>query len=434
MGREDDTSASSGDWKYDGDKKLYKRIVRKITMRLQKEGGPSLAKHWDGAMSYMKVLQTITEWAPYLEAVDEDDATEEDANWTSKDDIPKPWREFCETYVPGRVDVGNPLHTKSLKLHHYQRAFVKELARSRDLAVYNFALEHARGKAALVLKQIPEGAGSKVQAIWYAEFGKVDKMEVRKMKSAFTDGDPYRKGSAALGLNDSVDVEQWFRAYEDLRVEVAEEMEDLHAANGFDTETWGSILSYENMLETVLTVFNAHTNAYEVIMDSIQSAEGYEEVRDRLKEKYRILQSKKEATKIVDKQKAAATKARKLKIAQITMEDDNICRKCGGEGHWANDPTCPKFFQNWPRAGKDGGGKGKGQGKGKGGGKGAGKDGGGKGKGKDGGGKGKGGGWGGYQSPDKCFQFEKHGNCHYGMNKRKRRGAKCKLCTTWRGA
>ncbi len=58
----------------------------------------------------------------------------------------------------------------------------------------------------------------------------------------------------------------------------------------------------------------------------------------------------------------------------------------------------------------------------------------GKGKGKDGGGKGKGGGWGGYQSPDKCFQFEKHGNCHYGMNKRKRRGAKCKLCTTWRGA
>jgi len=142
-------------------------------------------------------------------------------------------------------------------------------------------------------------------------------------------------------------------------------MEDFHAANGFDTDVWGSILSYENMLETVLTVFNAHTNAYEVIMDSIQSAEGYEEVRDRLKEKYRILQSKKEATKIVDKQKAAATKARKLKIAQITMEDDNICRKCGGEGHWANDPTCPKFFQNWPRAGKDGGGKGKGQGKGK---------------------------------------------------------------------
>jgi hypothetical protein len=52
MGREDDTLASSGDWKYDGDKKLYKRTVRKITMRLQKDGGPSLAKHWDGAMSY----------------------------------------------------------------------------------------------------------------------------------------------------------------------------------------------------------------------------------------------------------------------------------------------------------------------------------------------------------------------------------------------
>jgi hypothetical protein len=36
-------------------------------------------------------------------------------------------------------------------------------------------------------------------------------MEVRKMKSAFTDGDPYRKGSAGIGLNDSVDIEQWFR-------------------------------------------------------------------------------------------------------------------------------------------------------------------------------------------------------------------------------
>ena len=418
MGREDDTSTSSGDWKYDGDKKQYKKTIRRVTARLQKEGGPSLAKHWDGAMSYMKVLQAITERAPYLEELaDEDDATEEDANWESKDDIPKPWREFCETYVPGRVDIGDPLHTKSLKLHHYQRAFVKELARSRDLAVYNFALEHAKGKAALVLKQIPEGAGSKVQAIWYAEFGKVDKMEVRKMKSAFTDGDPYRKGSAGLGLNDSVDIEQWFRTYEDLRVEVAEEMEDIHAANGFDTNVWGSILSYENMLETVLTVFNAHTNAYEVIMDSIQSAEGYEEVRDRLKEKYRILQRKKEATKVMDKQKTAATKAMKLKVAQITMEDDNICRKCGGEGHWANDPTCPKFFQNWPRAGKDGGGKGKGQGKGKGGGKGAGKDGGGKGKGKDGGGKGGGKTGGGWQQPPRiCWDFQNKGSCRFGKH------------------
>ena len=98
-----------------------------------------------------------------------------------------------------------------------------------------------------------------------------------------------------------MDIEQWFRTYEDLRVELAEEMEDTHAANGFDTETWGSILSYENMLETALTVFNAHTNAYEVIMDSIQGAGGYEEVRDRLKEKYRILQRKKEATKVIDK-------------------------------------------------------------------------------------------------------------------------------------
>ena len=61
---------------------------------------------------------------------------------------------------------------------------------------------------------------------------------------------------------------------------------------------------------------------------------------------------------------------KKLKIAQITMENDSNCRKCGGEGHWQNDPICPMFFQNWPRAGKDGGGKGKGQGKGKDGGKG----------------------------------------------------------------
>ena len=64
-------------------------------------------------MSYSKVLQAITERAPYLDLVDEDDATEEDANWTSKDGIPKPWGGFCETYVPGRVDVGNPLHLNS---------------------------------------------------------------------------------------------------------------------------------------------------------------------------------------------------------------------------------------------------------------------------------------------------------------------------------
>jgi len=175
--------------------------------------------------------------------------------------------------------------------------------------------------------------------------------------------------------------------------------------------------SLAKMLETVLTVFNAHTNAYEVIMDSIQSAEGYEEVRDRLKEKYRILQRKKEATKIVEKQKTAATKARKLKIAQITMEDDNICRKCGGEGHWANDPTCPKFFQNWPSTGKEGGGKGKGQGKGKGGGKGKGKDGGGKGKGKDGGGKGGGKTGGGWQQPPRiCWDFQNKGSCRFGKH------------------
>ena len=80
MGREDDTSTSSGDWKYDGDKKLYKRIIRRITARLQKDGGPSLAKHWNGAISYSDVLQAIIEWAPYLGLVDEDDVTEEDSN------------------------------------------------------------------------------------------------------------------------------------------------------------------------------------------------------------------------------------------------------------------------------------------------------------------------------------------------------------------
>ena len=417
MGGDNDTSTSGGDWTYDGDKKLYKRTVRKINAQLLKSGGPNLVYHWEGSKSYMSVLRKITELAPYLEVVDEDDTTEESTNWASKDEVPKRWREFCETYVPGKVDLGDPLHTKALKLHHYQRAFVKDLARSRDLAVYNYAFEHARGKAALVLKQIPEGAGDKVQALWYTEFGKVDKMEVRQMKSAFTDGDPYRKGSAGLGLNDSVDIEAWFRRYEDLRVEVAEEMDDVQASNGFDSE-WGGILGYEAMLETILTVFNAHTSAYEVIMDSIGEDAGYETVRDRLKEKYKILQRKKEASKIMDKQKFAVAKEvkKKLKIAQITVEDDNTCRKCGGEGHWQNDPTCPMFFQNWPRAGKDGGGKGKGQGKGKGGGKGQGKGGGkGQGKGKDGGGKGKGGG--GWQQPTGvCWNYQKDGSCRFGKN------------------
>ena len=153
-------------------------------------------------------------------------------------------------------------------------------------------------------------------------------------------------------------------------------------------------------------------------MDSIGEDAGYETVRDRLKEKYKILQRKKEASKIMDKQKFAVAKEvkKKLKIAQITVEDDNTCRKCGGEGHWQNDPTCPMFFQNWPRAGKDGGGKGKGQGKGKGGGKGQGKGGGkGQGKGKDGGGKGKGGG--GWQQPTGvCWNYQKDGSCRFGKN------------------
>ena len=194
-------------------------------------------------------------------------------------------------------------------------------------------------------------------------------------------------------------------------------MDDVQASNGFDSE-WGGILGYEAMLETILTVFNAHTSAYEVIMDSIGEDAGYETVRDRLKEKYKILQRKKEASKIMDKQKFAVAKEvkKKLKIAQITVEDDNTCRKCGGEGHWQNDPTCPMFFQNWPRAGKDGGGKGKGQGKGKGGGKGQGKGGGkGQGKGKDGGGKGKGGG--GWQQPTGvCWNYQKDGSCRFGKN------------------
>ena len=415
---EDDIKTSGADWTFDGDKKKWKRVLAKITAALQDNGGPSLVRHWHGDMCYLQMLRTIVDLAPYTGLLDEEDTTESDANWTAIEDIPRAWREFCDVYVPGKVDIADPLKAKGLKLVHYQRYFVKQLALGRDLAVYNYILKRSMGKAALILKQIPKGAGDRIQAAWTKEFGKIDKAEEREMKAAFADGDPFRKGSVSLMLDDRTDIEAWFRKMEDLRVELAEIMDDKEAKDGLDTKS-GGILSYANMSETILTVFNAHTTVYDVVLDGFEEDEEYETVRDKLKNKYRTLQRKRDASKEKQKSTTAATKAQKAAvIAQITMQNDHLCFKCGGEGHYAADPSCPKFFENFPDAkggkgkGGWGKGKGKGEGKGKGGGKGKGKDGGGKGK---GGGKGGGGGW--NPPAGVCFRFAKNGECRFSKQK-----------------
>ena len=130
----------------------------------------------------------------------------------------------------------------------------------------------------------------------------------------------------------------------------------------------------------------------------------YEDVKGRLKAKYRILQRKsRNATN------PHHVKETKVKVQQITQTDDDACRKCGERGHWANDPSCPKFWEPWPKT--------KGKGKGKGGGKGKGKGAkGAKGDWKGSKGKGeKGAGRGDHHSSDQvCYSFHNTGRCHYG--------------------
>ena len=88
------------------------------------------------------------------------------------------------------------------------------------------------------------------------EFGKPDKAQERNLRAYFIAGDPYRDGSF---VTDKTNLENWFRKYEDLRNEIAGILDDKEAVAGLDSKKNG-FLTYEQMLETVLTIFGERTS------------------------------------------------------------------------------------------------------------------------------------------------------------------------------
>ena len=124
-------TADEKDWVFDGTK--VRVAIQRAKGLLHDIGGANLVGHFTGKWTQEKVAKTIVRLAPIEVVLDENDPDEEDAEFGSMEAIPPLWKHFCMEYVPGKTDLADPLTNKKLKLAHFQRPFIKGLARSQGI-------------------------------------------------------------------------------------------------------------------------------------------------------------------------------------------------------------------------------------------------------------------------------------------------------------
>ena len=154
-------NATSKFYKYDGNKSTYLKFLDEARTALSKkvntQAAPELIKHWDGGHSY-ETIRTIAEGDPTVVG-DLGLLGGGPTEFTRLADIPQAWKEFCEKYVLGDVNLDNPTQDRNMDKVHYGTPFIYLLSNTRDRVVHKAIKDILTGNAALTARQVPDGKG-----------------------------------------------------------------------------------------------------------------------------------------------------------------------------------------------------------------------------------------------------------------------------------
>ena len=207
------------------------------------QAAPELIKHWDGGHSY-ETIRTIAEGDPTVVG-DLGLLGGGPTEFARLADIPQAWKEFCEKYVLGDVNLDNPTQDRNMDKVHYGTRFIYLLSNTRDRVVHKTIKEILTGNAALTARQVPDGKGHQLFLKLEATYGDKEESDINLLKAKFNACD------VGMDIHNGMNVELFFTKLEALRNEIGQQIKDQLVINGMDTD---GELSFSKMKTNVCQV------------------------------------------------------------------------------------------------------------------------------------------------------------------------------------
>ena len=339
---------------WDGKNFTFLRFDTKVKAELLKKGGKSLLKHWDGSYSSAR-LETFIADVFELEQGQEFD----DSNIMQPAMYPDQWAAFVRSYFPGPFDPINVQKDTRPKIRHFRIHAMRDLVAAREAQTWEIVLSMMQEKCSprTECRQLVEHQGSTIRALMRSNHGEHESEEIRSLKAAFNRGDVHQHGAHRPPFRDGENLLTWVTKFEDIRSDLADQLDDEAAKQGLDTD---GDLSFENMREIMLQMIEDHTTEYDNVVAGLEKDIEYKDLREILLRRWKKLVRKTKS------KRSFQDKRQRTDIRSITGEYEfkGKCYSCGEEGHRANDPVCPKFHLRQSRYKGKGKGKGKGRGRG----------------------------------------------------------------------